>query len=133
MNSLHRNAARLVLPRKGDVNRAHRFKKIACDLAPFHCAHAVPAAEDLLKAQVIDLVRPAEPVEIEVIHRQPPLVLVHQRKGGAGNLVFIPTQAAHQSADKGSLSRAQTAVEQQYVSVLQIRAERRRRLFRSAR
>ena len=88
-----------------------KLPEVSLDLLPpFDQAHTL-APEEVVQAEVVDLVAALDPVEVHVVQGQAPLVLGDDGVGGADHLL-CHAEAAGDSLREGGLARAQRADQQ---------------------
>lgn len=77
--------------------------------------HDTALVEELLEAEVADLLEPVEAINVEVVQREPALVAVHQREGRAGDGLVHP-QRGPEPLGEGGLAGTEIAGEQHDVA-----------------
>ena len=101
-------------------------------LAPLDEQHA-PVVALRIEAELTQLFRPVQTVQIRVRERRHGVVLLHQREGGAGHaLRFGQAERAAQRAHEERLSRAERTGEDHEITRGQRRREQLRELLRRA-
>ena len=83
--------------------------------SPHSIEHHATGVEQLGDADVLQLGESLEAVDVEVVERQPALVVTGQGEGRAGDLVVDPEPGAEPLGERG-LARAQLAGEQDQVA-----------------
>jgi hypothetical protein len=112
--SRDRRRSAVALVRQFHANGACR--QAACrPVRPFDQGRAL--RNRVVKAQLVQLGRRGQPIEVEMVDREPRLVSLHQREGRARHLQFrIPGKRPDQAARQGRLARAEVALERQHIA-----------------
>jgi len=91
-----------------------RNRKRAEPLGPFDNHHRLRLGEHLIQPKIIYLINSAlDPIEVEVIEREPPVVTIDEGKSWAVDFSRINLQAGANALSENGLARAEVALEQE--------------------